>query len=111
VWVSIQECREACGGQGLKSENRIGQLKAEHDAQPTVEGDNNVMMQRVSKALLADYFLARMKGRPMKGMGLEHFNHPPPVLPENANSSTLRDSNFQVTKASEFYYKQESRKP
>jgi acyl-CoA oxidase len=88
----LQECREACGGQGLKTDNRIGQLKAEHDVQSTFEGDNNVLMQQVSKALLGDYFLARMKG-----MGLEHLNGPPPVLPQSLNTTLLRDPTFQVS--------------
>jgi len=43
---TLQECREACGGQGLKAENRIGHLKGEYDAQLTFEGDNNVLMQQ-----------------------------------------------------------------
>lgn len=42
-----QECREACGGQGLKTENRVGIFKAEFDVQSTFEGDNNVLMQQV----------------------------------------------------------------
>lgn len=42
-----QECREACGGQGLKTENKIGHLKGEFDVQSTFEGDNNVLMQQV----------------------------------------------------------------
>jgi acyl-CoA oxidase len=42
-----QECREACGGQGLKTENRVGHLKSEYDVQSTFEGDNNVLMQQV----------------------------------------------------------------
>lgn len=42
-----QECREACGGQGLKTENRVGVFKAEFDVQSTFEGDNNVLMQQV----------------------------------------------------------------
>lgn len=43
----MQECREACGGQGLKTENKVGQLKGEYDVQLTFEGDNNVLMQQV----------------------------------------------------------------
>ena len=42
-----QECREACGGQGFKTENRVGPLKGEYDVQSTFEGDNNVLMQQV----------------------------------------------------------------
>ena len=43
----FKECREACGGQGIKSENRVGPLKSEFDVQSTFEGDNNVLMQQV----------------------------------------------------------------
>ena len=42
-----QECREACGGQGIKTENHVGHLKSEYDVQLTFEGDNNVLMQQV----------------------------------------------------------------
>ena len=45
---TLQECREACGGKGLKTENRIGHLKGEYDVQSTFEGDNNVLMQQGS---------------------------------------------------------------
>lgn len=47
MYYLLQECREACGGQGLKTENRIGILKGEFDVQSTFEGDNNVLMQQV----------------------------------------------------------------
>lgn len=51
-WCKYQECREACGGQGLKTENRIGNLKGEYDVQSTFEGDNNVLMQQVVPSIL-----------------------------------------------------------
>ncbi|KAJ0029847.1 hypothetical protein Pint_14451 [Pistacia integerrima] len=41
----MQECREACGGQGLKTENHVGHLKSEFDVQSTFEGDNNFLVQ------------------------------------------------------------------
>ncbi|BAT90053.1 hypothetical protein VIGAN_06121800 [Vigna angularis var. angularis] len=44
---TLRECREACGGQGVKSENRVGLFMGEFDAQSTFEGDNNVLMQQV----------------------------------------------------------------
>jgi len=93
---TLQECREACGGQGLKTDNRIGQLKAEYDVQLTFEGDNNVLMQQVSKALLGDYLALKKKGKPMKGMGLEHINGTAPVIPDELPKSTLRDAEFQL---------------
>ncbi|KAJ6383578.1 hypothetical protein OIU78_026966 [Salix suchowensis] len=35
---TLQECREACGGQGLKTENRVGHMKGEFDVQSTFRG-------------------------------------------------------------------------
>ncbi|XP_042378880.1 acyl-coenzyme A oxidase 3, peroxisomal-like [Zingiber officinale] len=92
----LQECREACGGQGLKTENRIGILKAEFDVQSTFEGDNNVLMQQVSKALLAEYIAAKKRKHPFRGLGLEHMNDPCPVIEANPTSSTLRSTEFQL---------------
>jgi len=51
---TLSECREACGGQGYKSDNRFGSLIADHNISLTFEGDNNVLLQQVSKALLSD---------------------------------------------------------
>uniref|UniRef100_A0A2N9I7S6 Acyl-coenzyme A oxidase n=1 Tax=Fagus sylvatica TaxID=28930 RepID=A0A2N9I7S6_FAGSY len=93
---TLQECREACGGQGLKTENRVGHLKSEYDVQSTFEGDNNVLMQQVSKALLAEYIAAKKRNKPFKGLGLEHMNNPCPVIPSQLTSSTLRCSKFQT---------------
>lgn len=93
---TLQECREACGGQGLKTENRIGILKGEFDVQLTFEGDNNVLMQQVSKALLTEFIASQRKKVPYKGLGLEHMNGPCPVIPDNLTSSTLRSIKFQT---------------
>ncbi|KAJ7948386.1 Acyl-coenzyme A oxidase [Quillaja saponaria] len=92
---TLQECREACGGQGLKTENRVGHLKGEYDVQSTFEGDNNVLMQQVSKALFAEYVASQKKNKPFKGMGLEHMNKPSPIIPSQITSNTLRSSQFQ----------------
>ncbi|KAK4493557.1 hypothetical protein RD792_017863, partial [Penstemon davidsonii] len=93
---TLQECREACGGQGLKTENRIGQLKGEFDVQSTFEGDNNVLMQQVSKAMLAEYVAAKRRNKPFKDLGLEHMNKSCPVIPSHLTNSTLRSAQFQV---------------
>ncbi|XP_050379349.1 acyl-coenzyme A oxidase 3, peroxisomal-like [Argentina anserina] len=93
---TLQECREACGGQGLKTENRIGNLKGEFDVQSTFEGDNNVLMQQVSKALLAEFITAQKRSTPFKALGLEHMNQPCPVIPSHLTSSTLKNIGFQM---------------
>ncbi|KAG2324076.1 hypothetical protein Bca52824_006804, partial [Brassica carinata] len=92
---TLQECREACGGQGLKTENRVGHLKGEYDVQTTFEGDNNVLMQQVSKALFAEYVSCKKRNKPFKGLGLDHMNSSRPVLPTQLTSCILRCSQFQ----------------
>ncbi|KAK2973266.1 hypothetical protein RJ640_001922 [Escallonia rubra] len=93
---TLQECREACGGQGLKTENHVGHLKSEFDVQSTFEGDNNVLMQQVSKALLAEFVSAKKKNKPFAGLGLEHMNKACPIVPSQLTSSTLRSVHFQT---------------
>ena len=53
--ATLQECREACGGKGYLSENRIGDLKNDSDIYTTFEGDNTVLMQLVAKSRLSDF--------------------------------------------------------
>ncbi|KAF9083844.1 hypothetical protein BGX23_011077 [Mortierella sp. AD031] len=57
---TLQATREACGGQGLKSSNRIGQIKADCDVMATYEGDNQVMLITVAKGCISDYTPTRI---------------------------------------------------
>lgn len=52
---TIQEAREACGGQGFMAEHRLTGLRADLDIYATFEGDNNVLLLLVAKRLLGDY--------------------------------------------------------
>ncbi|MEN9751366.1 MAG: putative acyl-CoA dehydrogenase [Actinomycetota bacterium] len=52
---TLQEAREACGGQGFLAENRLVGLRQDLDIYVTFEGDNNVLLQLVAKRLLADF--------------------------------------------------------
>lgn len=52
---TLQEAREACGGAGFLTENRISSLRQDLDIWVTFEGDNNVLLQLVAKRLLTDY--------------------------------------------------------
>eukprot|EP00276_Gloeochaete_wittrockiana_P020397 CAMPEP_0184349958 /NCGR_PEP_ID=MMETSP1089-20130417/37382_1 /TAXON_ID=38269 ORGANISM="Gloeochaete wittrockiana, Strain SAG46.84" /NCGR_SAMPLE_ID=MMETSP1089 /ASSEMBLY_ACC=CAM_ASM_000445 /LENGTH=613 /DNA_ID=CAMNT_0026682489 /DNA_START=89 /DNA_END=1930 /DNA_ORIENTATION=- len=51
---ALQTCRECCGGQGYRSKNRLGMLKADSDIFMTFEGDNTVLLQQVTKFLLSE---------------------------------------------------------
>ena len=52
---TIQQAREACGGQGFMAEHQLTGLRADLDIYVTFEGDNNVLLQLVAKRLLTDY--------------------------------------------------------
>jgi acyl-CoA oxidase len=53
--ATIQDCREACGGQGYLRANRFAALKADSDVFTTFEGDNTVLLQLVAKNLLTGF--------------------------------------------------------
>lgn len=67
---TLQTAREACGGQGFLTENRLVSLRADLDVYVTFEGDNTVLLQLVGKRLLADY-AAGFKG--IDGVGMARF--------------------------------------
>ncbi|GAA1896783.1 acyl-CoA dehydrogenase [Lapillicoccus jejuensis] len=53
--AAIQTAREACGGAGYLSVNRLVDLKADTDVFTTFEGDNTVLLQLVGKGLLTEF--------------------------------------------------------
>ncbi|RYU92732.1 acyl-CoA dehydrogenase family protein [Emticicia agri] len=66
----LQECREACGGKGYLSENRIDALKNDTEIYTTFEGDNTVLMQLVAKSRLAEF---RKSFENMDKMGMLNY--------------------------------------
>jgi acyl-CoA oxidase len=73
TWAALdilQEAREACGGAGFLTENRLTGLRADLDIYVTFEGDNNILLQLVAKRLLSDY-ATRFKG--VDAAGLARF--------------------------------------
>ncbi len=52
---TLQEAREACGGEGFRWSARIAHRKADSDIFTTFEGDNTVLQLQVAKGLLASY--------------------------------------------------------
>lgn len=58
TWQAIdgaQAAREACGGMGFLSVNRICELRKDLDVFATFEGDNIVLLQLVARSLLGSY--------------------------------------------------------
>lgn len=64
---TLQEAREACGGQGYKTENRIGELRSSHDVAVTYEGDNHILLQAVAKTMLVEFLQGIRKGNQFDG--------------------------------------------
>ena len=63
---TARACREACGGQGYLSVNRLPDLCADLEVFTTLEGDNTVLLQLVAKSLLAG-FKRRFDGQGLGG--------------------------------------------
>lgn len=98
---TLQEAREACGGQGYLIENRIAALKADTDVFTTFEGDNTVLMLQVAKGLLSDF---RREFRDMNVFSMVRYvtdelatrvQELNPVTIRNTNPEHLRSIDFQ----------------
>lgn len=98
--ATLQECREACGGQGYLAENRISVLRADTDVYTTFEGDNTVLMQLVAKGRLTEY---RHQFSDLRlGALLDHLAHRAatviaelnPIVTRNTGEEHLSDPAF-----------------
>ena len=98
---TLQEVREACGGQGYRAANRISALKADTDVFTTFEGDNTVLMLQVAKGLLSDF---RREFRDMNLLGMVGFvvdevatrlTELNPVVTRKTDREHLRSLEFQ----------------
>lgn len=67
---ALQNCREACGGEGYMAINRFADLKADSDIFATFEGDNTVLMQLAAKDLLTAF---RNQLKEMTRLGVAKF--------------------------------------
>ena len=64
---TVQTAREACGGAGFLTENRLTGLHADLDVYVTFEGDNTVLQQLVAKRLVGDH-AAELAGLDVGGL-------------------------------------------
>jgi acyl-CoA oxidase len=98
---TLQEAREACGGQGYRADNRIAALKADTDVFTTFEGDNTVLLLQVAKGLLSDF---QREFRDMNLLGMVRFvadevatrlTELNPVVTRKTDPEHLRSHDFQ----------------
>jgi acyl-CoA oxidase len=107
----LQECREACGGKGYLSENRIDELKNDTDVYTTFEGDNTVLMQLVAKNRLSEF---RKAFGEMGSMGMINYVYESaktavteknPITTRNTSEEHLLDNEFHLQA---FQYREKS---
>lgn len=107
--ATLQEFREACGGKGYLSENRIDCLKNDTEVYTTFEGDNTVLMQLVAKNRLSVF---RRQVSEMDSMDKVSyvwnqtkvfFSEKNPFTTRDTSDSHLLDTEFHL-KA--FYYRE-----
>lgn len=102
--LTLQICREACGGEGYIASNRLPALKADTDIFTTFEGDNTVLMQLVAKNLLAELQdrLAKMRRAELAGFFLDHrlsrLAKRNPVFAWSAKQDRLLDADAQLAR-------------
>jgi acyl-CoA oxidase len=107
----LQECREACGGKGYLSENRIDALKNDTDVYTTFEGDNTVLMQLVAKNRLSEF---RKAFGEMGSMGMINYvfesaktavSQKNPIATRNTSEEHLLNNEFHLQA---FQYREKS---
>ncbi|MBU0942235.1 MAG: acyl-CoA dehydrogenase family protein [Bacteroidetes bacterium] len=100
--ATLQECREAIGGKGYLSENRIGALKNDTEIYTTFEGDNTVLMQLVAKSRLSEF---RKSFSEMGSLGVINYvyenaktaiTEKNPITIRNTDEAHLLDSQFHL---------------
>ncbi len=100
--ATLQECREACGGNGYLWENRFADLKADTDVFTTFEGDNTVLLQLVAKGRLNVF---KNEFRNMNALGYLRFfadqagktiHTYNPFFTGNTEKSHLLSANFHL---------------
>ena len=107
----LQECREACGGKGYLSKNRIDALKNDTEIYTTFEGDNTVLMQLVAKNRLSEF---RKAFGEMDAMGIINYvfenaktaiSEKNPIVTRKTEESHLIDNEFHL---SAFQYREKT---
>ncbi|XP_043259762.1 peroxisomal acyl-coenzyme A oxidase 3-like [Colletes gigas] len=95
-WTSrdiIQDCRESCGGHGYLKMSRLGDLRAENDANCTYEGENNVLIQQSSNWLL-NQWSNMLNGKPINCplRSIDFLNDAKDILLQKFSCTTIHET-------------------
>lgn len=99
VTAALQAAREACGGQGYLSVNRIADARTDTDVFTTFEGDNTVLMQLLAKGLLTGFkkrFAEQGAVRFVAGQLRDAVSLTNPFTSRGTDEETLRDAKHQL---------------
>ena len=97
---TLQECREACGGNGYLAVNRFTDLKADTDIFTTFEGDNTVLMQLVAKGRLSEF---KQRFSYMNLMGfVRYFGEKAATVITEKNPISIRKTDPEHLRSREF---------
>lgn len=100
---TLQLCREACGGQGYLSVNRLPDLKNDSEIFTTFEGDNTVLLQLLAKGLLTDFRQQFSKGgaravaRLLLSQAATTLREKNPLAIRGTDPETLRSADYQLS--------------
>ena len=97
---TLQQCREACGGNGYLWENRFADLKADSEIFTTFEGDNTVLLLLVAKTRLSSFkksfgnmgFVSTM--RFLTDIASTKISELNPIVTRNVERDHLLDQSF-----------------
>ncbi|MGV3621547.1 MAG: acyl-CoA dehydrogenase [Archangium sp.] len=100
VSQTLQACREACGGQGYLSVNRLADARADTDIFTTFEGDNTVLMQLLAKGLLTGFKKRFSEQGPVRFVANQLRDSVAltnPFTSRDTSEETLRDAKHQLS--------------
>ncbi|XP_063378384.1 peroxisomal acyl-coenzyme A oxidase 3 [Cydia fagiglandana] len=97
VLRAAQQCREACGGHGFMKRANLGEIRSNHEATVTYEGDNSVLSQQAGNWLLRQYECSKTQSVDSPLGTVTFLNHSHEIMERRfacRHTSQLKDKEF-----------------